>query len=35
MYKEVVMGKKNDEPLVLPYDGSGRPQIIVIGNGLE
>lgn len=29
------MSKKNNEPTARPYDSSGRPQIIVIGNGLE
>lgn len=29
------MEKKNNKPISLPYDSPGRPQIIVIGNGLE
>ena len=29
------MIKKNNEPIAFPYDRPGRPQIIVIGNGLE
>lgn len=29
------MAKKYNTPISLPYDGPGRPQILIIGNGLE